>query len=491
MKIYLRYSIYVLCLALYIYVAATSYGYDDEYINIELIKNLTTNKSLADYIILKDVHPPLHYLINKWLFEIFQNWSVIRSISGILLCISGIFFIEKTRKSDALWIRDLILIVIILLNPAYLLWGTSIRWYSYFIPLLFILLSANKTTNSFRHWIFFSILITLLCYIGYGGLFLFPSLFLIHWAKDLSVIKKKIKNAAIAVLLFTVLYAYQFFILIKFQVHNSGDQTFSFLKSIIGFISAQVSNQGLFPASFGGIFSIIGFSLLYLRDILLIIKNKKIETGIISYFIAIIIFFITGIAGKMRNFVILSPLQNFLFFNPSEKRFRKIYITAICLIFSANIWGVYNVTMHTDTSKNSWNIPMDQVLETLKNEDKNSILILNHDSVISHVLVEKGYYIYSPLIDTKDVNMDSIKKVFVLKTYIGSIPPEHYKKLYESTEFIGGKEYKPKITKIGKDNFYNIKRKIESAYPEYSVEIFEYDNPKKLEKLVIWKNKIN
>jgi hypothetical protein len=490
MKIYLRYLIYVLCLVLYIYVAATSYGYDDEFINIELIKSLTTNKSLADYIILKDVHPPLHYLINKWLFEIFQNWSIVRTISGILLCISGIFFIEKTRKNDTSWIRDLTLVLIILLNPAYLLWGTSIRWYSYFVPLLFILLSANKTTNSFRHWIFFSILITILCYIGYGGLFLFPSLFLIHWTKDLSDIKKKIKNAAAAILLFAVLYAYQLFILIKFQVHNSGDQTFSLLKSLIGFISSQVSNQGLFPASLAGIFSILGFSILYLRDLLITIKNKKIETGIISYLIGIIIFFITGIAGKMRNFVILSPFQNFLFFNPSETRFRKIYITAICLIFSANIWGVYNVTMHIDTSKNSWNIPIEEILETLKKEDKNSVLILNHDSVISHVLVDKGYHIYSPLIDTKNVNTASIKKVIVLRTYIGSIPPDQYKKLYTAVEFINGKDYKPKITKIGKDNFYNIKRKIEASYPEYSIEISQYNKPKNLQQLLIWKNKI-
>ncbi len=490
MKIYLRYFIYLLCLVLYIYVAATSYGYDDEYINIELIKNLTTNKSLADYIILKDVHPPLHYLINKWLFEIFQNWSAVRIISGILFCISGIFFIEKTRKKEDSWIGDITLITIILLNPAYLLWGTSIRWYSYFVPILFILLSSQKTIRSSYHWIFFSVLLTILSYIGYGGLFLFPSLFLIHWFKDKSDYKKKIKNVIIALFLFAILYAYQFYILIKYQIHNSGDQTFSFFKSLIGFLSAQVSNQGLFPLSLAGILSIIGISLLYFRDIMLVIKNRKIETNILSYLIGIIAFFITGIAGKMRNFVILSPLQNALFFNPSETRFKKIYITAICLIFCANTWGLYNVAMHIDTSKNNWNLPIEEIIESLNKEDKNSTLILNHDPVISHVLTEKGYQVYSPLIDTKNINNDSIRKVIVLKTYMGSIPPDHYKKLYESVESISDKNYKPIITKIGKDSFFNIKRKIEANYPEYSIEIIQYQNPKNLQQLQIWKNKI-
>lgn len=485
-----RYLIYFLILLVYIFVAYNSYGYDDELINIDLINNLKTESAISNHVIARDVHPPTHYLINKWLFDIFGSWSTLRIISAILVCFSGFFYIEKTRESNSL-IEDFTLITIVALNPAFLLWGTSIRWYAYFIPVLFVLLSAKKTESSLKHWLLFTIAITLMSYIGYAGVFLIPSLFIIHWVKDQSKTNKKIKFALASLVTFGLLYSYQFYILINYQVKNSDGQIFSLTKSAIGFIITQISNQGVFPTSVAGILSIIGFTLLYIRDFLLIIKQKKIETGIIAYLIGVIVFFITGIAGKMRNFVALSPLQNSLFFNPDQSKYKRLYLSALALIFCANVWGMYNVSFHINTTKNSWNLPIDDLLNNLAQENKNTTLILNHDPLIGDVLIKKGYKIYNPYINNKEqINTSSIEKVIVLKSFIGSIPKPHYDSLMISLDQIHNKNEKPVIHKIGKNDYYQIKHKQDPSYPEYQIEIFRYNHVKDLNNLQIWNDKI-
>jgi len=491
MKKEYRYLIYSLVAILYIFVAYHSYGYDDELINIDLITNLKNEHAIAQHVIDRDVHPPTHYLINKWLFDIFGDWSILRTISAILVSFSGIYYIEKIRKEESSLIGDITLIIIVLLNPAYLLWGTSIRWYAYFLPILFILLAAKKTENSLKHWSLFAIAVTAMSYIGYAGIFLFPALFLINWVKDQSPFAKKIKFALVSILAIMVLYAYQFYILLNFQVKNSDDQVFSITKSIVGFASTQLSNQGVFPLSVAGILSILGFAILYSRDLLIGLKQKKINNGIISYIIGIVIFFVAGIAGKMRNFVVLSPLQNSLFHDPDEKKCRRLYLLALILIASANVWGMYNVTFHENTTKNSWNIPINSLLKNLEKEDKKTALILSHDPLIGNVLIEKGYKVYNPYENNSHkIYPDSIKKVIALKTFMGSIPKLHYDSLINSLDQIHDKNSKPIISKMSRDPYYKIKHKLEASYPEYQIEIIKFNNVKNLNNLQIWNDKI-
>ena len=281
------------------------------------------------------MHPPLQYILNKVFYDSLNDWSLVRVISSLLFCFASIFYVERKRieLETPNVINDFILIFITLLNPIYLLWGTSLRWYAYYVPLLLVLLAVKKSKKTFFQWFLFTLGLLILSYIGYAGLFLLPSLLLFFWAKDISVVKSKLIHAIICISAFVLLYYYQFTILVTHQLTHKADQSFSIKQSVIAFVSSHMSNQGIFPISFFGLLSIAGFSILYLWNFLTYVKTKKMNVDILAYLIGIIVFIITGIAGKMRNFIVLSPLQNALFGWSKNNPYKNIFLVAIVMIF--------------------------------------------------------------------------------------------------------------------------------------------------------------
>ena len=465
--------------------AATGYyspGFDDEYFNMMVVDRYGTG--VASYILKTDAHPPLSYLINAWLYKITGRWETIRMFSGMLTASAIIFTISKLGKNKGINF-SLILIYLLALNPTLLMWGTSLRWYSYLLPVL--IWSMVIPQNAKWHWskLFFSVLV--MGHIGHIIYFIFPSLFLYYWLKDPRETKVKSKALLVPALLSLVLYIPQLINFFKYYLPRRGGQTFSLSTSLLGTFSTNFSNQGLFPLSIPGLAAAMG-TFIVIIQLLKKLKNEWKEPYLFPFLAAQIVFLLSGIAGKMRNLFVTIPLQAIWFtekFNATKSRWMML---AMGLIIYGNLVGTYNVIMHEDTTKNSWNLPVDQVktfvLDKFKT-DQSSVLIYCHDPIITWHLEKMGFPVRS-IYANKEVNTKNkkINHVVVIWTHPGVIP----KKTMELFRFeISLIKYSSQSAYIlGTDKYAGIKRKKEPTYPDELVKITLLNSPEQIASSSVW-----
>ena len=160
---------------LYLYTSSNNYGYDDEFATINIIENLDF-LSMVKWLQTNDIHPPLSYLIDKILFNIFRRWVLVRIFISSLL-VSSIFYLAYKKYQFST--KSSLLLLFLGFDPGVLMWGTSIRWQSYFIIVIcWFLVVPNVKSN----WFYFKQIIglTILCYTGYVGIILIPPLFLLY-----------------------------------------------------------------------------------------------------------------------------------------------------------------------------------------------------------------------------------------------------------------------------------------------------------------------
>ena len=272
--------------------------------------------------------------------------------------------------------------------------------------------------------------------------------------------------------LWIALYWNQFSVFLNIHLKESSSQFHSTYNNILGVLISLFSNQGIFPISILGILLILSFSIIYLTESKTIFKkNNPIFST--PYFGSSLIFVSSGIAGKFRNLLILVPWQ-MLWTSISisrRKKYSLVYKLAIVIILTGNIVGVYNVIMHEDTTKNSWNIPINEIVTTV---DKNSlakdkILIYTHDPIITWTLQNKGYKLRSPYNLKKEITTTTPINIIIIETYQGKISSWLYKKM---TSEINEIKYKEKYTlNFKKDKYYRLKKYLDDKYPEYIANI--------------------
>lgn len=120
------------------------------------------------------------------------------------------------------------------------------------------------------------------------------------------------------------------------------------------------------------------------------------------------ILLITGIAGKMRNMVVMIPMQAIWFSEKINASASRWIMTAITLVVFGNLLGTYNVITHEDTTKNSWNLPITQLKDFVSSNfshEKSATLIYCHDPIITWHLEKSGYLVRSPYA-AKEVNAE-------------------------------------------------------------------------------------
>ena len=160
----------------YIYAASNTYGFDDEFNTINIIESLDF-KNMYRYLQSNDIHPPLSYLINKLLFNILKDWNLVRAVlsSFVVLSIINLAYSRyKINKNSSI-----LLLLFLGFDPNIIMWGTSIRWYTYFIIILnWYLIIPNR--NSIWFYLKQIIGLTLLGYTGYISILLIPPLFIYY-----------------------------------------------------------------------------------------------------------------------------------------------------------------------------------------------------------------------------------------------------------------------------------------------------------------------
>jgi hypothetical protein len=473
---------FALIMVIYAAVGYFSPGFDDEYFNLMVVEHF--GSEIASYTQTTDVHPPLSYLLNNWLFKSFGKWEYVRMVSGILTATSIIAAISSLGRNRNINF-SLLLIYLLAFNPAILMWGTSLRWYGYFLPLLIWLIIVPENVKWL--WPKFFLFMLLMGYLAYISFFILPSMFLYYWIKDKRDALIKIKAILMPGILSLLIYIPQLIIFFNVHYPRSGGQIFSLPSGLIGVLSTYFSNQGVFPLSVPGIASALGSGIVFLY---LIIEVKKELKGpyLLSLFTGLIILLATRIAGKMRNLMVLIPLQAVWFAEKISTVSSRWMLLAAGLIVYGNLTGTYNVMMHEDTTKNSWNIPVNQLKEFVSSkysQQKSATLIYCHDPIITWHLEKMGYPVRSQYAHQKVTTEDkNFRTAIVIWTNPGYLPKKlmdlyHFEitllKRSSQTDYV-----------LGIDKYAAIKRKKDPQYPDELVKISVLNDPENISASTIW-----
>jgi hypothetical protein len=261
---------------------------------------------------------------------------------------------------------------------------------------------------------------------------------------------------------------------------------------VLGFAVAQLSNQGVFPISVGGLFSAAGSAGMAALGIWYAVKERRSSEYLWPYVLGLAGLLASGLAGKFRNFVVLSPLQAMWYSTISpNSRGQLLFAIAAAFLTVGNVIGVVNVATHDDTSKNSWNLPSAEIIRVIESKQtdcNNDLVILAHDPTLTFLLEQRGFNVISPYIKfrwRRPVVPDKAQCVIALKTFAGGIENERISRMYESLSRI--KYDSIEVIPIGRDANFKLKQRLDSRYPEYQCELIYMRNTSGLAAASNWR----
>jgi hypothetical protein len=461
---------------LYGLVGYHSAGYDDEYINIRVIERF----GLGAIGIIQnfDVHPPGSYLANWLLYSVQHDWHLVRLAVALFSAGSVVYAIDHIRKIHGSR-SGVIAFLLVGLNPALLMWCTSLRWYAFFVPIL-IWVSVTPNVCGWRYWGKCFGGLVLLGYFSYAVFIVSIPLLVLYWRDCPDKVSSKLKGIAVFSSVAGLLYLYQFRIFLTVSLDRIDSQTSSLSKSLMGYAVAQIGNQGVFPLSPAGILSAIGtLGILFLVFRFSVKENLRGNRYFLPYWLGVAALILSGLAGKFRNFIVLTPWQGFWVstarIETTKGAMFRVFVTLIAV---GNLVGMVNVVTHRGTTKNSWNLPVYEVMAAVAAEVApcdHDLLVLTHDPTFSYVLESVGFRVLSPYA-SHEMDQSAFEQthrcLLVLKTYAGSLDDTLIDHLYDDLDLL---DYRERTTQsFGYDRFHRLKRFLESRYPEYQVEMIKY-----------------
>jgi len=477
---------YVLLWVLYGAVAWLSYGYDDEFSNILQVER--HGFGVVALMQTQDVHPPGSYFIN-WLFHsVTGDWSLVRLATALLTVASLVYATEAIRQRHGERAAGL-LFVLLCLNPAILMWCTGLRWYAYFVPVL-IWLSITPRRDGWRYWAKCFGGLVVLGYIGYAVFVVALPVLLLYWAGSQQTVRQKLSGIFWGGLIGALLYAYQFHVFLTVHLLSKDSQVTSMASNFMGFAIAQVSNQGVFPISLPAVLSALGLAGMVIFAVQGNPANLR-DRYLHAYGIGAVATIALGIAGKWRNLVIISPWQAMWLAAldvPSHRM--RAFLWSFALLAVANLWGVYNVATHQDTTKNSWDLRIGPVLADLARERdacNDDLVIVAHDPALSWHVDHAGFVQLGPFSrqHLPAATLDAPHRcVVVVRSFAGHLGDDEYARMVTQLGTLGTAEGTPR--QYGRDGFFRIKQRLDARYPEYQFEITTYRNVNSVAGLTAW-----
>lgn len=475
-----------LCL-LYGSVGYYSLGYDDEFTNIVMVERL--GFGVVQFFQGTDVHPPGSYFINALLYSVLGKWELVRLAGSLATAASLVYAVESVRRKYGNR-NAAVLLVLLGLNPAILMWCTGVRWYAYFVPLL-IWLSITPARRGWWYWAKCFGGLFALAYLGYAAFIVAIPILMLYWQDSRETSKEKAISMVKCGLPVAILYSYQLFIFLTVHIKSKDPQMSSLVQNLVGFAVSQLGNQGVFPVSVAAALSatgLIGIVLLALRaDLAGNLKNRFF----IIYSIGAALTILTGLAGKFRNLVIVSPWQA-LWISTVRVRAsqQRAYWLCLAALAAGNVWGDFNVATHQDTTKNSWNLPVGQLLADLaakKDKCDGDLVVISHDVALAWHLDKGGYQQISPYPHRampQEALASKHRCAILIKTYIGSLPPDAYQRMIGEVSAM--RYSKAEQHRYGRDRYHAIKKRQDPRYPEYAFETTTYSKVENLSALSSW-----
>ena len=467
----------IIPLFLFSYTAYNSYGYDDEYFNVAHLANYSSACELVrDHLSgkLLDIHPLGQYLINYVLIKLLGSWSLVRVAGAIIAALSLWLFWRYSTCRRKYGILSLLLsYVLICLNPSAMLWCTSIRWYTYFLPLVCIigvLFNPPEMLNKHKYlfWgIYFSV-VSVMYYIETSSAVLIMVSFILLLIQRRTLLKYEYTAVfcyGILSLLAVSRQIYLFITVLYPSVSGSGEFS-SLLISFVGGGQNFLSGHAVIPVSISGMILITANFMIFISFIMnfkYVASDWQHKFFVLSY-VGLIL---SKIGGKIRNFIGLAALQeDFVADIFSQIRSKKLKVAILALYCAGTLLGIHNVISHTDTIKGSWNTPYRELIDFLEEYDSaRKYTVVSHNPVFSHHAELRGFSVIRA--DTDQEWLDKLQKlngtVIMLRTFRGSLPAEKFEKF---NSYISSR----KITleqKFGYDRFASFKRLFDKDYPDY------------------------
>lgn len=473
----IRATLFFVIIVLYIIVAYSSYGFDDEFYNIKIVEYYSPQEIISLAPELNPHHPNWSIYSNAILFYLTKDWSLVRVFYGL------IFLVGMGLAYRILNLRDemskTIMFCLVFLNPSLLIVGTSLRWYSQLIPVLSILIaiSLRKDTSKVSFWLLFILLSTLAFNLNYISILIIPALlvFLMH---KMILVNQKLHMPLLSLLMLLIINIFSLRDFLYKAIHNGDSQTSGLIQSLFGYIEFQTIGLSSVPNSLAGIIGIIiSLSLLGF----FIIGFKKLDKKILFlYLINITLIIASGVGGKFRNFYSIIFLDSLVKTKLLSTFFNKTTYIFLLLLLLNFAFGSFNILTHSNTMKGSWNMPYADTIDTIDNLIKinncEDSIAISHDIGIDWHLRKSSIstlYFYND----KDWIMQ-IKNLkpscqFYISTSAGSLNRDY--KLELDAYFKNNRDVIQKIF-LKEDKAYKIKKLLVPNIQKYYVEIYLIKN---------------
>ncbi len=471
--------IFATAAAIYCFIAYTSPGYDDEFYNIDKIEKAQNIFILLDHVNREDVHPSGQYVINYGLYKTLGSWPLVR-VSGALLNFAALLLFVHSAALKSFEDRALS-IMLIILSPTLLLWGTGVRWFAYYTPIFIALMLWIRQTEACaaRFWLVFSGLLVVLFHINYVTLLWAGPLLLLAYVKRKPELRKEWTTALAALAAGAALCVPQAYYLVCFQLQNKDSQVGGFAKSFAFAAQGLLVNAGVFPLSALGILSVV----LVLAVLAMIIRERGIRMALdpelcfLALSMGLII--LSGLGVKARNVAPLTPLFNLTLIVLASRleaaRAARIGLACLGMI---NIVGVVDVALHRDTSKGSWNLPIAETMAIVEKEKeicgRRPFVVAVNEAVLTHALrgssdnIVVGPYAPEPP-EGQAVEAKPGDCFIALLTFRGSITKNSFQRMLKALPGVPKEEIA-----IGKDAYAEIKRRFDDDVPDYYVRILKF-----------------
>lgn len=469
-------------------VALQSPGFDDEMANMELIEHLGTWPT-AKLMQTEDVHPPGGYVLNGLLFDALQDWSLVRGVSALLYAITASMLGSFVLRRQG-WRAGGLALLFVLLSPAALMWCTSLRWYSYFVPLL--IWTLITPSDSAGRWYFIKPALgwLMMAYINYAALILAPVLLLWYGLHAGVNWKAMLRQSWLPWLLAGLAFVPQLFIFLTVHARHAEGQACGPIKALLGAVISMASNQGLFPISFWGMASMVAWGVLLAAMLREVRQDKALRTKMWAMAAGLGVFVLTGLAGKFRNLVLLSPMQTLLVAQ-AEATIRRhwLRVLATTVIVMANALGCLHVAQHRDTTKNGWNLPVRDTVSgvrALYDACPTRPVVYTFDPVIARALRESDRrLIVANYFDRFDkVQPGKADCAIVIHTYKGALPRDRFEALLSAEKAIGAPLVR--TVQVQLDGQAALKRKLDPDFPDYLVELRLFQGALHLRDIDTW-----
>lgn len=396
----------------------------DEWFTLGLV-NLSLPSSIDITII--DVHPPLYYLIIKFLMKFltvfnipFEKIIIMKFTSMIPYIILFIFSLTKLKKDYGLFASGLFIFSILTMSNffTYYLTGRMYTWSLLFVLLSFVYIKDLIKYHSLKYWILLSVFSVLSAYTHYFAAITSIVIYLMLFGYLLFNNKSEIKKFCFSCFLNVVLYVPWIFVLYNqaSKVHKSYWMSNIDFNQLIDGFSCYLLSSDLF-------LSIVSIILLVILTLILFKKyhdSKDLDDFYVLF--CVLVFSLTVIVTIFIS-VTFKPLLATRFLLPaaavlwlgvsialSRMEFNKclVLITLIVIII-----GCFSIINQTTNIANMYDDTLNQqeLLDSINNNDT----IIIFDGMQKYIRFygslnnTEQYYVYS--IDHKNNHPEYVYKI--------------------------------------------------------------------------------